>query len=141
MAGAGHGEKQSRKRDQAILALLSEPTLRQASEKVGVSESTLWRWLQEDDFREQYHQAKQEAVSQATSRLRQSMTSAVDALEEMASNPKTPAMARASASRTLLEFGFKAHETEEMQRRLEQIEQTLENDSRNQWGGKRHESS
>lgn len=133
---AGHGEKKVRKRDTAVLALLTEPTIRKAAEKTGVNESTLWRWMQEEDFKKQYQQAKQEAVGQATSRLRQSMTSAVDALVDMAENPKTPAIARANAARTLLEFGFKAHETEEMQQRIEALEEALQEDGNKQrWKG------
>lgn len=119
----GHGEKQSRKQDIAVLALLTEKTHKEAAEKAGISESTLWRWLQEDKFQEKYQQAKREAVSHVTARLRQSMTIAVDTLIDMAKNKKTPAMARASAARTLLEYGFKAHETEDLQKRFERIEE------------------
>jgi DNA-binding MurR/RpiR family transcriptional regulator len=121
----GHGEKRSRKQDIAILALLSETTMKEAAEKTGISEATLWRWMQKADFKELYQEAKRQAVSHATSRLRQSMTIAVDALIEMAENAKTPAMARASACRTLLEFGFKAHEMEDLQERVERLEANL----------------
>lgn len=133
---AGHGEKKVRKRDTAVLALLTEPTIRKAAEKTGVNESTLWRWMQEEDFKKQYQQAKQEAVGQATSRLRQSMTAAVDALVDMAENPKTPAIARANAARTLLEFGFKAHENEDIQKRMDALEEALsEDEKKSTWKG------
>jgi hypothetical protein len=121
----GHGEKKSRKEDIAILSLLTEPTIKKAAEKADIGETTLWRWMQKDDFKEKYNQAKREAVGHATTRLRQSMTIAIDALVDMAQNQKTPAVARASACRTLIEFGFKAHEMEDLQERVEALEESL----------------
>ena len=37
----GHGEKLSRKQEQAVVALLTMPTIRKAAEKAGVGERTL----------------------------------------------------------------------------------------------------
>lgn len=130
----GHGEKQSRKQDLAIMALLTEKTLKNAAEKVGIGEATLWRWMQEEEFKEKYREAKQQAVSHVTARLRQSMTIAVDTLIEIAENGKAPAKARVDASRTLLEFGFKAHEMEDLQQRVEQLEEQLNKDGARKWG-------
>jgi len=45
----GHGEKLSRKQEQAIAALLTCPTIEQAAKAAGVGETTLWRWLQDSD--------------------------------------------------------------------------------------------
>jgi DNA-binding MurR/RpiR family transcriptional regulator len=135
MKGKGHGEKQTRKQDLAILALLTEKTLKDAAEKAGIGEATLWRWMQQDSFKEKYQDAKRETVSHVTARLRHSMTIAVDALVSMAENPKTPAMARASAARTLLEYGFKAHEMEDLQGRVEQLEEQFkESEGNKSWG-------
>ncbi len=125
----GHGEKKSRKEDLAILALLTEPTMKSAAEKAGVAEITLWRWMQQAEFKEKYQTAKREAVSHATAKLRQSMTVAIDALVEMAKDKKTPAMARATACRTLIEYGFKAHEMEDLQERVERLEEQFKEES------------
>jgi transcriptional regulator with XRE-family HTH domain len=130
----GHGEKQSRKQDLAIMALLTEKTLKEAADKAGISEATLWRWMQQDDFKTKYTAAKNEAVEHVTGRLRHSMTIAVDTLIEMTTDRRTPATARVNAARTLLEYGFKAHETEELQQRLEQLEEHLKQDGNQKWG-------
>jgi hypothetical protein len=53
----GHGEKQSRTQDRAILSLLAEPTLERAAKKCGIGVTTLWRWLQEPEFQRQYREA------------------------------------------------------------------------------------
>ena len=41
----GHGEKLSRKQEQAIAALLEQPTIDAAAQVVGVSERTIRNWL------------------------------------------------------------------------------------------------
>ncbi|MCA1011388.1 hypothetical protein [Halobacillus halophilus] len=124
-----NGEKLNKKQELAVMAIITEPTMQKAADKAGITTSTLYRWQQLDSFQEQLHQMKKETVSQATARLRQSMTIAVDTLTEMASNPKTPAVARGSAARTLLEYGMKAHQMEDLQERIERLEEMSESDS------------
>lgn len=135
MKGKGHGEKQSRKQDLAILALMTENTLKEAAGKVGIGETTLWRWMQEDGFKEKYQDAKRQTVSHVTARLRHSMTIAIDTLIEIAENKKAQAMARVVASKTLLENGFKAVEMEDLQERVEQLEEQFkEQEGQQKWG-------
>ncbi|WP_258871632.1 hypothetical protein [Halobacillus trueperi] len=113
----------NKKQEIAVMAIVTEPTMQKAADKAGIASSTLYRWLQLDSFQEHLKRMKSETVSHATTRLRQSMTVAIDTLVEMAENKKTPAVARASAARTLLEYGFKAHENEDLQERLERLEE------------------
>lgn len=126
MKGKGHGEKKSRKEDIAVLALLTEPTMVKAAEKAGVSEATLWRWTQQEGFQQKYNEAKNQAIAQATARLRQAMTVAVDTLVEIAQDRKAQAMARVVASKTILESAMKAHEMEDLNVRLAKVEENLE---------------
>ena len=48
--------------ERAIIALLSEPTLRAAA-GAGISETTLWRWLREPCFKEAYRRARSETLA------------------------------------------------------------------------------
>lgn len=122
----GHGEKKSRQQEAAIIALLGEPTLRLAAEKAKISEATLWRWMQEPDFNAQYRAAKKQAVSQAVSRLQQSCGEAVDTLRDIMNDTAAPHSSRVSAAKTIIEMGFKAVEMEELEARIEQLEQLQE---------------
>ena len=76
----GHGEKLSRKAGEAAVALLACPTVAEAAERVGVAESTLWRWLQQEDFRGQYHAARRQTLDVAILSLQQAAGEAVQAL-------------------------------------------------------------
>ena len=50
MNGSGHGEKLTRKKEQAIVALLTEPTITRAADSAGIAEATLRRWMRLDEF-------------------------------------------------------------------------------------------
>ena len=63
--------KLGRRRELALVALLESRDLKEAAEKAGVSEVTLWRWLQREDFRNAFREAKKEAVSLAITKVQQ----------------------------------------------------------------------
>ena len=50
MSDSGHGEKLTRKKELAIVALLTEPTITKAASSAGISEATLRRWMRLDEF-------------------------------------------------------------------------------------------
>ena len=76
----GHGAKFGRKKEQAIVALLSHPTLEQAARAVGVNPNTLLRWQKEPEFEKAYREARWAAFSQAVARLQQGSAAAATAL-------------------------------------------------------------
>lgn len=134
MVVKGHGEKKSRKQELAILALITEGSIKDAAKKAGIGETTLYRWMQEEEFNKQYREAKALTVSHVTARLRHSMTSAVDTLIEISENREAQPMARVVASKTLLEYGFEAHKMEDLQQRIEQLEEQYKQDGDKAWG-------
>ena len=122
----GHGEKWSRKKDAAIVALVTEPTIADAAKKAGISHATLHRWLQIKDFKDAYREAKREVVSAAIARLQRTATEAVDALRDVMNDAESPANARVSAARAILELAIKAIELEDLEARVEQLEALLQ---------------
>jgi len=55
----GHGAKSQATRERAVLALLSEKTITDAAKKAGVDDSTLRRWLSQDEaFQVEYAAAR-----------------------------------------------------------------------------------
>ena len=50
----GHGEKLTRKQEQAVAALLEQPTVLRAATAAGVSERTLRLWLKDPGFKAAY---------------------------------------------------------------------------------------
>jgi hypothetical protein len=77
---AGHGEKLGRKWEQAIAALLAEPTVGAAAGKAGVSYRTLKGWLALPEFLRAYRRARREVLEAAVGRLQAAAGQAVDTL-------------------------------------------------------------
>src|ERR1700736_2279121 len=117
----GHGEKLSRKRESAIAALLTEPTIERAAARAEISTRTLKNWLALPDFQKAYQAARMRAFDHALARLQQSAGAAVDALGDllMAGNDAI----RLGAARSILELGVRLKESLEVEARLAALEE------------------
>jgi hypothetical protein len=124
----GHGDKTSRKVETAIAALLSHGTLGQASVASSISESTLRRWLKEPYFQAAYSQAKRQLLEGTVNRLRSIGDAAVDGLSEVVKDKSSPAGARVSAGRAILEIMLKAVEVQDLTDRLDKLEEAMGKD-------------
>jgi hypothetical protein len=104
----GHGEKLSRKMEQAIAALLSKPTLQTAAQEVGISATTLWRWLQIQTFKTRYRAARLEVVDAA---IREVQGAATEAVETLKRNMKCgEALIEVRAAVAVLDQAIKGHQ-------------------------------
>lgn len=121
---AEHTQNLTRPQERAILALLCERDVPGAAKAANVGERTLYRWLAEDEiFKAAYIAARRSAVQQGISRLQQSMTTAVDTLEEVAKDTTAPASARVRAARSIADLALKAVEIEDILMRIAALEQ------------------
>jgi hypothetical protein len=119
----GHGEKQTRKREQAIQALIAEPTIGKAATACGIGKRTLIRWLKDPEFQHAHQAAKSQLVNGAINKLRVSATAFVSTLSTIAKNRHNPAAARVTAASRGLELLLKASEVEDLRARLEKLEE------------------
>ncbi len=118
----GQGAKSEATRDRAVLALLSEKTVTDAAKKAGVDESTLRRWLSEDEaFQADYAAARQAAFEVSIHRVQALTAQAVDTLEELLGEKKHPNV-RLGAARTVAEIGIHQHDAETILKKLDEIE-------------------
>ena len=107
---------------QALVFLLSEPTLQAAARAAGIGDRTLRRWLAEDDaFRAAYREARSESMRQATARLQATASEAVDTLRELLSLKERPDV-RARAALGILANATKAEELENLAARVDALE-------------------
>jgi hypothetical protein len=114
------------KQELTISALICEPTILLAAEKVGTSESTVHRWLREDTFNKAYKAARRTVMTNTISSLQQTTNEAIHTLKDVMSNKEAPANSRVSAARAILEMAFKAYEMDDLQQRVEEMEQYIE---------------
>ena len=116
----GHGEKLTRKQEQAIGALLSEQTLGGAAEQAGIGEATLRRWLKQPDFLADYREARREVVEKAVAQLQQSSWAASTTLVRLLGSPSDSIRLR--AAQTILDQANKGIELIDFEERLAALE-------------------
>jgi hypothetical protein len=83
----GHGEKYSRKKEQAMANLLTSSSVREAAKQTGVGEKTLRRWCKRPDFEKEYKEAKMNIFEATVRDLAQAGPVVVKALEKMMTQP------------------------------------------------------
>ncbi len=116
----------SKKQERALVELLNCLTVKEVAQKLKVSEATLYRWMQDDNFRTHYRAARRKIVEQALGQLQKATGEAVKTLLEVMQNAEASPHARVASARTILEFSIKAVELEDLSERVEILEGLLE---------------
>jgi hypothetical protein len=119
---AGFRAKITRKQEEAILALLTQPNAEQAARAANVGLRTLYRWQKEPEFDAAYRAARRAAFSQSIARLQQASSAAVSTLLKVMVDAKTPASTKVRASECVLNQGAKAIEIEDIEVRVAELE-------------------
>jgi uncharacterized protein (UPF0254 family) len=119
----GHGQKLTRKKDMAILALLSEPTYARAAAKVHISESTLHRWLQLPEFLAAYRAARSRMVESGIATFQRLVTNAVVALGKNLTCGHPASENRAAIA--IVSFSLRGVETMDLETRLAEVEERV----------------
>lgn len=112
--------------EQALAALLKEPTITLAARSSGISESNIYRWLKEPLFKSAYREARREALSHSIGLIQQCVPHAVQCLMNLVKDPSCPHATKATASGMLIKFGRESIEMDELVERVEALEATKE---------------
>ena len=120
-------KKMERKKEKAIACLIAQPSITLAAQEAGISQSTMYRWLNDEEFQMAYRKAKKEIVGHALTQVQKSVTKAVETLLEVMGNGVVES-AKVSAAKTILELAIKAVEIEELEERLTILERRMDNE-------------
>jgi len=121
-----HGSKFGRKKEEAIVALLTHRTIEDAARAVGIGGATLLRWQKEPEFQAGYREAKRAAYAQSIARLHQMSSAAVSTLGKVMVDPTTPPATKVRAADSILNHTIKAIEMEDIEARVTELEQAVE---------------
>ena len=114
--------KQSNK-DKALIALLGSNSIRDAAKICGLSEVTMYRYLNDQDFRWEHREARRQSVENAIGQMQRLTADAVDTLERNL-HCENPAV-EVRTAQIIMENAIKGTELIDILDRLE----TLENDN------------
>ena len=123
---AGNGKNLTPKQEEAIIALLTNPSVEHAARAAKIGPRTLYRWQQEPEFDKAYRKARRDAFGQGTARLQQMSSAAVSTVLKIMLDPKAPASTRLRAADLALTHGGKAIEIEDVEARVTALERVAE---------------
>jgi len=115
----------TRKQEKAIAALLTTDSVSQAANVAGVGERTLYRWLQEPVFLEQYRKARKTALDQAISTLQERSNAAARALVDIVEDQEMPPSTRVAAAREIIQASIKGVERDDLESKIEWLERMI----------------
>lgn len=108
-----------------LLALVRHGTVAAASRACKVAQSTIYRHLEDADFKHKLRSLRSEMLEHAFQSIQDSTQDAARTLRELMNNEKCPFVVRASVARTVMELAVKGAEIQEFQQRLEHLEANL----------------
>ena len=120
---SGFTAKLGHKKEEAIVALLSQRNVEEAARVAGIAPRTLYRWLKEPEFDAAYRAARRAAFSQSIARLQQGSSAAATTLLKLMLDPATPPSTRARCSESVIGLASKAIELDDIEARLAALEQ------------------
>ncbi len=95
------------RKEKALQALLVSRTRAEAAKAAGIGESTLRAYLHDPEFSAAYKHAAAGIMDGATRQLQRNLTAAVDRLGKIVADDEENSMAQISAAKTLLEYGLR----------------------------------
>ena len=110
--------------EQCVIALLNEPTVAAAAKSVGVTDRTVYRWMDEPAFSRVYRKARRQGFSQAIGMAQKYAPHAVQCLMKLIADPACPHAVKATSSGMLLKFSRESIELDDLVERVEAIEAT-----------------
>jgi hypothetical protein len=120
------GGKFTRKKEQAIIALLTNRSIEEAAKSIDIGTQTLLRWMKVPEFQTAYREAKREAYGQSIARMHYLTSAAVSTLGKIMLDSKTPPATRVRAADSLLDHTAKAIEHEDIEARVADLARASE---------------
>ena len=118
-------KKLNKNQEKFLIALMESTSIMEASKQAGVSNVTGHNYLNDPTFKAEYARIRRETFQLATNKLQQSAVQAVEVLNNIMVDDENPASSRVQASRAVLENAYKAYEMDDLQQRIEQLEELL----------------
>lgn len=117
-------KKQAHKRELAIAALLTNPTIGAAAHAAGLGEKTLRRWLHDPAFAASYAAARRQALELTVGMLQSTTGEAVATLRRNL-DPAQPPAVQVRAALGIVNAAFKGLELLELAGKVEDLERRL----------------
>ena len=120
----------STKKQAAIAALLTSPSITEAAEASGIGRSTMHRWLEDPEFKQALSAAEADAISSAVRRMIGDMSDNLALMREIRDDPGSSAALKLRAAALVDASLLRWREAATLEERLVAIEARLTSEGR-----------
>lgn len=107
-------------------ALLMSDTITEAYKQAGIAEHTAYKYLADEEFNKEYTEQKRESLRHVSTRLNDIALRSIAILDEIANDQEQTGASRIRAVEVALNYAYKGMELEDLNNRLTEIENMLE---------------
>lgn len=100
----------SASQERAIELILTSRSLREAAKEVGVHEQTLYRWIQEPEFKAKYEKIQHQLRENISAQIRACSDKAVRVLKKIMSDSGEKSQNRINAAKIVLDILYKDYD-------------------------------
>ena len=118
--------KKDKTKDRIIMGLLANVTVSETARATGISESTIYRYLRDVEFRQEYEKKRIEMLKDNCHTLQANMNKAIYELVDIIGNDETSPQIRLNAIDMLLRHSYRLTEQCDILERLEKLEENTQ---------------
>jgi len=115
----------NQKQQKFLYAMLEEDTTDKAIERVGISASTAYKYIDNPEFKDELRKARARIMNGIILRLQRLGKEAIDALEENLSDEEATPANKNQTSKIILDYIYRSYENEGIVERVEQLEEII----------------
>lgn len=112
-------------KETVALNLLTSPTMKEAAEKSGISEATLYRLRKNEAFQDVLKAVKDSIFNDAMQKAQSYALESLEVLRTIMNDTAATDSSRVSAARTVLELGLQLRTTELVQQEIEELKKGM----------------
>jgi len=116
-------DKLTSRQIRTVANFLTSSSIEETCRKSKIAKATLYKWLKNKDFKRFLGEKRKEMIKGALDKLKISIEKAVSVLVELLSSSNEHI--RRLASKDIIEYALKSIEIEEVEQRLEKVEQLV----------------
>lgn len=100
------------KQEKAIIALMTQPTLQEAAQSIGVSYVTINNWLKNPFFNQEFKRMRDKSLDSALGKIQNSSNNAVNVLIDIMNDESKNANVRVNAAKIIIDFSMRIRDSD-----------------------------
>lgn len=113
------------KKEKALAALLTSPTVKAAAQETGVGSRTMRLYLKDPEFLAEYKRRCSSLLEEATNKAKAALPPAIERLSSIVMDDAQPTQYQIAACRALCEYSLRMTEVVDYEQRLQALEDEM----------------